>query len=261
MYKVGFVGAGNMAFALAKAIADGGLAERFTVHDISQARLDLFLDALPRVCVAQSNAEVVRAAEVVFVAVKPQVIDTVLSEIQDTDTVVVSIAAGISLKHLESRLKRARVFRVMPNTPCLVREMAAGFAAGSRATPEDAETVRALLSASGTALEVQENLLDAVTGLSGSGPAFFARLFEAFIEAGTCNGISEPIARELTLKTALGTARLLMEQLTAQQLVDMVSSPGGTTVAGRAVLEASDYREIIIRTVTAATERSQELGK
>ena len=261
MTQVGFIGAGNMAFALAGAIASKGLAGTFHVFDIAKDRLDLFSRELQGVKVEKSNRDVVAGADVVFLAVKPQVIDSVLSELGGCTGVVVSIAAGVTLRRLESHLPEARVFRVMPNTPCLVGEMAAGFAAGTRVTAADRNVVENLLQAAGIAIEVPEDLLDSVTGLSGSGPAFFARIIEAFIEAGMHNGLAAETARDLVLKTAIGTARLLMERdMTPQQLVDMVSSPGGTTIAGRAVLEQSDLREIILRTVSAAAQRSRELG-
>jgi pyrroline-5-carboxylate reductase len=150
----------------------------------------------------------------------------------------------------------------MPNTPCLVGAMAAGYAFGSRIRPEDRELVKQLLGAAGYAAEVEEQLLDGVTGLSGSGPAFVARLIQAFIEAGKHLGLAPEVARNLSLQTFFGTAKLLTDTgMEPQKLVEMVSSPKGTTVAGREVLEASDYAEVIGKTIRAATERSRELGR
>jgi pyrroline-5-carboxylate reductase len=140
--------------------------------------------------------------------------------------------------------------------------MAAGYAFGAGIRPEDREAVEQLLGAAGYAAEVEERLLDAVTGLSGSGPAFVARLIEAFIEAGKRLGLKPEVTRNLALQTFYGTAKLLADTgMEPQQLVEMVSSPKGTTVAGRQILEASAYAEVIGETIRAATERSRELGR
>jgi pyrroline-5-carboxylate reductase len=199
---------------------------------------------------------------VIFVAVKPQDIQNVLEAVRDTDRLLISIAAGVSISRIEEACPQARVVRVMPNTPCLVGAMAAGYAFGSRVRPEDRERVEQLLGAAGYAAEVEEPLLDAVTGLSGSGPAFVARLIEAFIEAGKRLGLKPEVTRNLALQTFYGTAKLLADTgMEPQQLVEMVSSPKGTTVAGRQILEASAYAEVIGQTIRAATERSKELGR
>jgi len=251
-----------MGFALAKAIS--GRFPEATIHvcDVRSERAALFEQELSQVQAEAGAGEVAGAAEVVFVAVKPQDIQTVLEAIRDTDRLVISIAAGVPIGRLEGTLARARVVRVMPNTPCLVGALAAGYAFGSRIQPQDREVVKQLLGAAGYAAEVEEGLLDAVTGLSGSGPAFVARLIEAFIEAGRGLGLEPEVARNLSIQTFLGTAKLLGETgMEPQTLVDMVSSPKGTTVAGRQVLESSDYRGVIEKTIRAAAERSKELGK
>ena len=150
----------------------------------------------------------------------------------------------------------------MPNTPCLVGEMAAGFAVGKNVKDREIKIVEEILNSAGKAFYLKEELLDAVTGLSGSGPAFVARLIEYFIEAGENEGLGKDIAAELALQTFKGTAKLLQESgMTPDELVKIVSSPGGTTVAGREVLENSDVKDILIKTVKKATERSKELGK
>jgi pyrroline-5-carboxylate reductase len=149
----------------------------------------------------------------------------------------------------------------MPNTPSLVGEMAAGYAVGAGTSAEEAESVATLLGTAGVAREVAESDLDAVTGLSGSGPAFVARLIESFIEAGTDLGLDPSLSRDLALKTFRGTAELLTETgMTPDELVQMVSSPNGTTVAGRSVLESSDYRDVLKGSIRRAAERSKELG-
>lgn len=260
--RIGFVGGGNMGFALAKAISARFPDIQIFVCDLRKERIALFEQELPGVQVGADPGKVAEAVEVVFLAVKPQDIQTVLEAIRDTDRLVISIAAGVAIARIESVLTKARVVRVMPNTPCLVGAMAAGYAFGSRIQPQDRDVVKQLLEAAGYAAEVEEELLDAVTGLSGSGPAFVARLIEAFIEAGRGLGLEAEVARDLSLQTFLGTAKLLAETgMEPQTLVDMVSSPKGTTVAGRQVLDTSDYARVIEKTIQAATERSKELGR
>lgn len=259
--RIGFLGAGNMASALAAAIAAAEPAASFTAYDISTDQLDRFASALTRFEASASNAAVVAASDVAFLAVKPQAMGDVLPGLAEVDGLVVSIAAGVTIAALETAMPRARVVRVMPNTPALVGEMAAGYAGGTRATKDDLALVGRLLGSAGVALELDEELIDAVTGVSGSGPAFVARLIQAFTEAAVAEGLPDDVAYRLVLATFSGTARLLAERgLTPDELVRMVSSPGGTTIAGRRVLESSGYRDIIRRTVATAVARSRELG-
>ena len=261
MESIGFIGAGNMGFALAK-----GLARRFpgmSIHvaDRNPQRIELFRRELGRVQAHATASGVAEAAGTVFLAVKSQDYAGLLAELGGTDALVISIAAGVTIARLEQALPRARVVRVMPNTPGLVGEMAAGYACGRRVSAADRRTVLELLRAAGRAVEVEEMLLDAVTGLSGSGPAFVARLMEAFQEAGSRLGLPRETARELALQTFRGTAVLLQETgMEPEALVAMVSSPNGTTAAGRAILEGSDVKEVLIRTVEAAARRSRELA-
>jgi pyrroline-5-carboxylate reductase len=262
MKSVGFVGGGNMGLALGVAFARRFPDIELAVCDTRPERIVRFRESLPGARVVDSPDALAAAAEVVFLAVKPQDVPQVLEALGQIDRLVVSIAAGVPLSRLEQALPAARVVRVMPNTPCQVGAMAAGYACGRRTTEEDRRTVAALLEAAGYAAELEESLLDPVTGLSGSGPAFVARLIEAFVEAGTRLGLPPPVARELSLHTFAGTARLLGETgMSPQELVEMVSSPKGTTVAGRKVLEASDCRQAIIETIAAAARRSKELGR
>jgi len=250
-----------MASALAGAIAAAESDVAFTAYDVSAEQLERFGSALTHFSPASDNRTVLSTSDLTFLAVKPQVFDRVLPEIADTDALVVSIAAGIRISRLEAALPAARIVRVMPNTPGLVGEMAAGYSSGSRAAAQDLELVGRLLSAAGIAIELPEELLDAVTGVSGSGPAFVARLIEAFTRAGVAEGLSHDVAYRLVLATFSGTARLLdAKGLSPEELVTMVSSPGGTTVAGRRVLESSGVERAIRRSVGAAVERSRELG-
>lgn len=260
--RIGFIGAGNMAQALAASMESAFDSISFIAYDIDTDRLRSFLGARRNAEAAGSNWEVSEKANATFLAVKPQVLGEVLPELGSSNRLFVSILAGVRLARLEEAMPEARVIRVMPNTPCLVGAMAAGFTRGLRASEEDRALVASLLQSAGVALELDEGLLDAVTGLSGSGPAFVARLIEAFAEAGVAEGLSEAVSYELALATFGGTARLLSEKaMKPDELVAMVSSPGGTTLAGRSVLEDSNMKEIIARTVSAASYRSRELGR
>jgi len=257
--RIGFIGSGKMAEAMIKALS--GDAEIIS-SDKDKDRLN-HIQREYGTAITTNNSDVVEKSKVIVLAVKPQHIDFVLEEIKDvvTDQLIVSIAAGVTLEHLEGYLKGKRVIRVMPNTPCLVGEMAAGFAAGKNATEEDIKTVGDMLKSAGNAFPLEEKDLDVVTGLSGSGPAFLAYVADAMIEGGVSQGLNKDVATELTLQTMVGTGKLLQTGISPKELISMVSSPGGTTIAGRGVLEKSDLKDVIIRTIKAATERSRELGK
>lgn len=253
-----------MAFALAKAILNNKITtnKNIIASDINKERLD-FVKSELKINTTKDNKEVIKKSEIVFLAIKPQVMDAVLDEIKNIvkDQLIISIAAGIKLNKLESKLKNKKIVRVMPNTPCLVGEMAAGFAVGKKVNDKYILLVEKILNSAGKAFYLKEDLLDAVTGLSGSGPAFVARLIEAFVEAGQKQGLNKDIATELALQTFKGTAKLLQESgMTPEELVKLVSSPGGTTVAGREILEKSDYKDVIMKTIEKATKRSKELG-
>lgn len=251
-----------MGFALAGCLQGRGLAERISVYDKLDERCALFRRELRGVTVAADAVAVCRAADACFLAVKPQDVATATGGLHDSDGLIISILAGVSLARLATLMPRARLVRVMPNTPCLVGAMAAGFAMGPGTGTGDRELVGRLLAAAGEAHEVPEEQLDAVTGLSGSGPAYFARFIEWLSAAGVQQGLQPQVAAALTVQTALGTALLLQQRAMApDDLVQMVSSPGGTTVAGRGELEAGAVREALERTVAAATDRSRELGR
>ena len=261
MESIGFIGAGRMGFALAKGIRGRFPDTVVHVADPKPERVELFRREFGAVQVHAEARGVAEKAAVVFLAVKPQDCASVLPGLARTGALLISIVAGLSIARLEQALPQARVVRVMPNTGCLVGEMAAGYAFGRRVSPADGAAVRRLLDCVGRSVRVEEELLDAVTAVSGSGPAFVARLVQAFIEAGDRLSLPRPTARELVLQTFRGTARLLQETgMEPEELVAMVSSPSGTTEAGRAVLEASDLKEVIFRTVEAAARRSRELA-
>jgi len=210
------------------------------------------------------NLEVARRADVIFLAVKPDVIPDVLRQIASTvgqAKLIVSIAAGVSLQALQAQLQPgARVIRVMPNLPCLVGECAAGFCRGAHATAADSKLVGGLLGTVGRAEEVPEKLMDAVTGLSGSGPAYGFLMVEAMADAGVRMGLPRPIATTLAAQTLRGAATMVLAGgKHPGELKDMVCSPGGTTIAGVEALEYRGFRAAAIAAVVAATTRSAEL--
>lgn len=212
--------------------------------------------------------ETVAATRYVFLCTKPQDVGTVMAEVRaawraaENDQVLVSICAGVKLASLAALLPAgAKVVRVMPNMPCLVAMMAAGYAASETLTDADADAVHRMLSAAGVAYRLPEDMLDAVTGLSGSGPAYVAHLIEAFARAGERMGLPADVAYGLSLETFRGTAELMREKkLDPQELKTIITSPNGTTFAGRSVFEASDVADIVERTVDAGRARSVELG-
>jgi pyrroline-5-carboxylate reductase len=264
--RFGFIGAGRMATALARGLLTANLATtgRILASDPSPAASDRF--AQETGCrLATSNREVLAGSDVVFLAVKPQQIVDVLEELRGhagRDHLLISIAAGVPLAMLAAGLGDGpRLVRVMPNTPCLVGAGASGYCLGTNATAADAELVGQLLAAVGTAHRVDESLLDAVTGLSGSGPALVYVMIEALSDGGVKVGLPRDIALALAAQTVRGAGEMVVK--TGQHpgvLKDAVTSPGGTTIAGLAALEAGGVRAALIAAVEAATRRSAELG-
>jgi len=213
------------------------------------------------------NSEVVaNAKDAIILAVKPHIISKVCDDIMNAskggeNALIISIAAGVSLETLESSLRSRRVVRVMPNTPCLVGEGAAGFAMGSQCTEADRELVKTIFGSFGTASELNEVLLNAVTGLSGSGPAYVFQFIEAMADGGVRAGLPRSAAIELAAQTVKGAAEMVLK--TGQhpgQLKDQVTSPGGTTIAGVEALEQGGLRGTVIGAVLSATKRSMQLG-
>ena len=265
--RIGFVGAGRMATALARGFVAAGCAspEHIVAFDPLSDAAEAFARATGSATVA-SNADVAAAADIVFLSVKPQQMAAVLGELKGRltgDHLVVSIAAGIRLDTLAQALGAGpRLVRVMPNTPCLVGESASAFAVGPDASAEDAATVRELLDAVGTAYPLDEKLLDAVTGLSGSGPGFVFLLIEALVDGGVRMGLPRDVASALAAQTFKGAAAMVLEtDDTPEVLRGHVTSPGGTTIAGLQVLEERAVRGAVIAAVEAATLRSQELSQ
>jgi pyrroline-5-carboxylate reductase len=267
--RIGFLGAGRMATALAQGWLRAGLVRTENVRasdPLADARTT-FADATGASTLA-NNRETVAASDLVVLAVKPQQMADVLEEIAPTvrsgGPLLVSVAAGVPLQAITDRLgvPDCRLVRVMPNTPCLVGASASAYAPAATATAADVRLVDRLFNAVGRAALVPETLLDAVTGLSGSGPAFVFVIIEALSDGGVRMGLPRDLATQLAAQTVLGSAKLLLETgLHPGALKDMVASPAGTTIAGLHALERGGLRAALIDAVEAATKRSMELGK
>jgi pyrroline-5-carboxylate reductase len=264
----GFIGSGKMATALVRGMIRAGTADpgSIAVSDpLESARATLAdesgASALP------DNRRVAESSDAIVLAVKPQSMAAVLDELRPVLTsehLVVSIAAGISIAAIARGLgaEPRRVVRVMPNTPALLGEGASAYCLGPHARPEDEATVRSCLDAVGRSFRVSEPLLDAVTGLSGSGPAFVYTMIEALSDGGVRMGLPRDVATALAAQTVLGAAKMVLETgLHPGALKDQVTSPGGTTIAGLHALERSGVRAGLMNAVEAATLRSAELGR
>lgn len=264
--KIGFLGGGAMGGAIISGLTAGGAvpARNLYVSDLNIERLELLKSSL-NINILSHNREVVRLADVVILALKPGVVLSALreaaAELRPGQTVI-SIAAGISLSALEEAAGGgAAVIRVMPNTPSLVGEGASAVCAGSRAGSADVARALAIFNAVGRAVEVAEAVMDAVTGLSGSGPAYMFVILEALADAGVRMGISRDVATLLAAQTMLGAAKMLLESgRHPGQLKDMVTTPGGTTIEGLYALEVNGLRGALMEAVEAATRRSGELS-
>ncbi len=263
----GFIGCGQMASALAKGMLRSGLAPASSIcasDPLPAARSRLNEET--GISVFESNHEVASRSDVLVLAVKPQSMSAVLKELRPAVTpehLVVSIAAGTTIATISRGLgSEVRVVRVMPNNPALVGEGASAFALGALAQPEDEATVQAFLDSVGVSVCVPESSLDAVTGLSGSGPAFVYLVIEALSDGGVQSGLPRDVATLLAAQTVLGAASMVRETgLHPAVLKDQVSSPGGTTIAGLHALERAGVRGALIDAVQAATRRAGELGK
>ncbi len=265
--QVGFVGAGQMAQALARGFVQAGLVapSQLVAYDPASPTLQAFTGSLAGSRSVSDNRQVVDEADVIVLAVKPQQVNRALAELRPGVTptkLFVSVAAGVTLHRLCDGLGTGRVIRVMPNTPSLVGRGAAGFALGPAASNDDGKLVGELLNAVGFAVPVDESLLDAVTGLSGSGPAFVYVMLEALSDAGVRVGLPRATAAALAAHTVRGAAEMVIG--TGEHpavLKDRVASPGGTTIAGLEAMEAGGVRAALYAAVVAATRRSQELGQ
>ena len=267
--RIGFIGGGAMAEALAGGLIAAGVpASQLAIGEPRAERREHLHERLG-VSTSEDNAEAVRDRDVVVLATKPKVIQTALGELPKsgldlTRPLWISIAAGVRLESLESELPaKARIVRAMPNTPALVGSGATAICGNPATHASDRADARALFESVGVVWEAdREALLDAVTGLSGSGPAYVFLFLEALIDAGEEAGLPREAAEQLALQTVYGAAKLALDSdRSPAQLREQVSSPGGTTLAGLAELDAGELRKTIARAVAAATARSVELGK
>jgi pyrroline-5-carboxylate reductase len=269
--KLGLIGCGKMGGALLRGALKASLvkAKQVTVFDKVPAAIKTLQADVPGLTVASKVEDVAAKSDVVLLAVKPQDMQGLLEGLAagQASTVkgqrlYISIAAGITLKQLEAWLGgSARVIRCMPNTPALILQGASAFARGKHATEEDAKLAAKLLSAVGTAQEVPEKLLDAVTGLSGSGPAYVYTVIEALADGGVLMGLPRATALQLAAQTVAGAAGMVLSTgKHPAALRDEVTSPGGTTIAGLEQLEKQGLRNALVQAVRKATERSKELA-
>ncbi|KAJ1618469.1 pyrroline-5-carboxylate reductase [Pavlovales sp. CCMP2436] len=265
--KFGFVGAGMMAGAMIRGLVKANVvaAPNIMASDAYQPSLDALSKELG-IAVTLDNKEVARASDVVVIAVKPGQVQEVCLDIStgNPQALIVSIAAGVTIASMQSYtgIAAPKIVRVMPNTPACVGELAAAYAPNEHCSAADAAIVGAMLGALGTAFKVKEVDLDAVTGLSGSGPAYVFQFIEALSDGGVRAGLPRNVATALAAKTVKGAAEMvLVTGKHPAELKDQVTSPGGTTIAGVHALEQGGMRAAVINAVMAATERSKELGQ
>jgi pyrroline-5-carboxylate reductase len=265
--KIGVIGAGKIGSAIARGVIGAGLGKKESVmaSDVS----DFLRQAIAAdlgVTTTADNGELCDFADIVILAVKPQIVDPVAKEIGKKlgkTKLLISVAAGVPLARIEANLENgARVVRVMPNIPCVVGAGAAGYAGGTHATGADLEKVGAILNSFGIGMAVEEKYLDAVTGLSGSGPAYVFLFMEALADGGVQVGLAREVALKLAMQTVYGAAKMALEgNKHLGELKDEVTSPGGTTIAGLYAMEQKGFHATVMDAVVSATKRSQELGK
>jgi len=263
-FSISFIGAGNMGEAMIRGLLQSGVAPgRVTAYDVDAKRLRRVREA-HRIRTAKNLLETL-SADAVVIAVKPQAIEEVLAGLSQSQRhpLLISIVAGVPVSRFIRRLgDKTRVVRVMPNTPALIGQGVSGFFAGPACNKKDLDLARSVAEALGPAHQVKdEGLMDAVTGLSGSGPAYVFVMIEALADGGVKMGLSREAALSLAANTVAGAARLVMETGEhPSSLKDKVSSPGGTTIAGLAALEEAGFRSAVIKAVEAAARRSRELA-
>lgn len=259
---IGFIGGGNMAEALIRGMRLEGMRDIIVSEPKEERRQ--YLESSYQVRTTASNQEVVAASEIIILAVKPQNMSSVLDEITagvDEAKTVVSIAAGITLAYLQSKLKTTRLVRVMPNTPALVLEGMSVLSLCSCLPEPVIGPVRQIFMSIGKVMTLPEKQINAVTAVSGSGPAFIALFVESMMAAGEQLGLSPDSARELAVQTLVGTAKQIGEGMSPEKLREMVTSPGGTTAAGIAAFQEKGLKEITVTALQAAHKRAEELGR
>jgi len=266
--RIGFVGAGNMATALIKGILKANLvtSDFVSASDVDIDKLDSLKSEYGINVIFKDNEKLVAESDIVILAIKPQIFDKILKEISsklDKSKLVISIAAGISTEYIENVVgKELKIIRAMPNTPALILEGATAIAPGTHAKEEDVRIAYKIFDAVGKVVVVDESQMDAVTGLSGSGPAYIFMIIEALSDAGVKMGLSRSVAMKLAAQTVMGAAKLQIDtDMHPGRLKDMVTSPGGTAIAGIHTLEQGGLRTTLINAVESATMRSIELGR
>ncbi|HOB28976.1 MAG: pyrroline-5-carboxylate reductase [Dethiobacteria bacterium] len=268
LFGIGIIGCGAMGTALARGIAASGAISPadLWIYDLDKQKADAAAGEMG-LQTAAGPEELFGQCRYIFVAVKPQDVAAAVDSWKDLYRpgvhLLISLAAGVTIKFYEERLPAgSKVIRLMPNTPCLIGEGAVAMSAGSAVSPEEAAAAGQLLSHLGLTVPVPESLMDAVTGLSGSGPAYVYLFVEALIDAGVTAGLNREIAAKLAVQTVLGAARMLQESgRHPAELRNEVTSPAGTTAAALAVLEKGSFRGDLIAAVMAATERAGELKR
>jgi pyrroline-5-carboxylate reductase len=259
---IGFIGGGNMAEAIIKGIADKHARDIMVSEPRDERRA--YLEKTYKIKTTSNNKEVVNNCRIILLAIKPQNMDEVTSEISNMispDKIVVSIAAGITLSYLSSRLKTSKIIRVMPNTPAIIQEGMSVMSMCECIHDKEIGLIRDIFMSIGRLLVLPEKHMDTVTALSGSGPAFIALFLEAMIEGGVKMGLSKRDAFELAVQTLLGTAKLLDTGMSPEKLREMVTSPKGTTAAGLKVFQEKGFIDIVKDALQAAAERAKELGR
>jgi pyrroline-5-carboxylate reductase len=265
--RLAFIGGGNMAEALIKGLLSGlGVKPQHIIATDVLPERRSYMQATYGITPSAENKYAVQESDVIVLAVKPQVMPSILEEIApviNSEKLVISIAAGITLQTLQRALGDSRrVVRVMPNTPALVLAGAAGISPGKAATAQDIALVEQIFNTVGRAVVVGDEMMDVVTGLSGSGPAFIFALIEGLSDGGVLMGLARPTATMLAAQTVLGAAQMVLETgKHPGELKDMVTSPAGTTIAGMQALESGGLRGLMMEAVRRATERSEALGR
>ncbi len=262
---IAFIGAGKMATAIAKGlITDGMSADKIRFFDISEKSVKAFSEVTGIKNSSPNLPEAVKPADVILLAVKPQNVPEALREVKGelNGKLLISICAGITTTALEDLSGCDRVIRVMPNTPALVGAGVSAYSPAINVADEDIAVAETILKAVGACCLVEEKLMDAVTGLSGSGPAYVFDFIQALADGGVNSGLSRDLALQLAARTVAGAAKLVLETgKHPTELRDQVTSPGGTTAKALAVLEIKAFRGIVAEAVNAAAKRSAELGK
>lgn len=264
--KIGFIGTGKMGEALIKGILHAGLVPPGNIYasDMDVAKLQMLEKEL-KINICKDNCDAVANSDVLIIAVKPQIVPAVLNELKSSikNQLIISIAAGVTIETFEKNLlPGTKVLRVMPNIAATVKEAASAISPGSAVSTEDTAMAARIFNAIGRTVILQENLMDAVTGLSGSGPAYIFMIIEALADGGVHEGLDRNTAKLLAAQTVLGAAKMVLEGPGhTGELRDMVTSPGGTTIRGLRVMEEQGIRIGMMNAVIASCERSKELGK